>query len=242
MYQKVSSFKNAFLEPVLHDVSIGMQEENIRGDIDEIDYQCSQFQVFKEQTISNGLLVPSRVMRNLFLFTTAIGHSLEARFPEMDFVVNNLSFLCPENRKHCRCDVEAVVTRYCQGAVDATVAKMQYSVYRNDDSLDFLYLNCDKKPDSFFCNIAKMSEYDQFGLLGVILLCMSPDTVECERGFSTVNLQIFYTSQPREFACSSVYFLGWKNTGYISMALYKIRCLNLCLSIDPRIYKPWFMQ
>lgn len=33
-----------------------------------------------------------------------------------------------------------------------------------------------------------MSEYNQFGLLAIILLCMSPDTVECERGFSTVNL------------------------------------------------------
>jgi hypothetical protein len=33
-----------------------------------------------------------------------------------------------------------------------------------------------------------MSEYSQFRLLAIILLCMSPDTVECERGFSTVNL------------------------------------------------------
>ena len=29
---------------------------------------------------------------------------------------------------------------------------------------------------------------DQFGLLAVMLLCMSPDTVECEGGFSTMNL------------------------------------------------------
>ena len=63
-----------------------------------------------------------------------------------------------------------------------------YSVYRNDDSLDFLFLNCDKQPDTFFCKLLQMSEYDQFGLLAVILLCMSPDTVECERGFSTMNL------------------------------------------------------
>ena len=127
-------------------------------------------------------------MRNVFSFTSAIGYSLEARFPEMDFVVQNLSFLCPENRKHCRCNIEAVVNKYCPGMVDSAVAMTQYSVYRNDDSLDFLYLNCERKPDTFFCTIAKMSEYSQFGLLAIILLCMSPDTVECERGFSTVNL------------------------------------------------------
>ena len=124
----------------------------------------------------------------MFSFTSAIGQSLEARFPEMDFVVQNLSFLCLENRKHSRCDVEAVVEKYCQGMVDSAVAKMQHAVYRNDDSLDLLYLNYDKKPDTFFCKIAKISEYSQFGLLAIILLCMSPDTVDCERGFSTVNL------------------------------------------------------
>ena len=33
-----------------------------------------------------------------------------------------------------------------------------------------------------------MPEYDQFGLLALIIMCMSPDTVECERGFSNMNL------------------------------------------------------
>ena len=34
----------------------------------------------------------------------------------------------------------------------------------------------------------QMAEYDQFGLLGVTLMCMSPDPVECERAFSSMNL------------------------------------------------------
>ena len=33
-----------------------------------------------------------------------------------------------------------------------------------------------------------MPEYDQFGLLALIITCMSPDTVECECGFSNMNL------------------------------------------------------
>ena len=33
-----------------------------------------------------------------------------------------------------------------------------------------------------------MPEYDQFGLLALIIMCMSPDTVECVRGFSNMNL------------------------------------------------------
>ena len=193
VHQKIFGFKSAFPEPILHSTHHGshMRDENIRTDIDEIDYQCSKFEQLKQQCVPNGLLSPNElhvVMQNVFSFTSAIGHSLEDRFPEMDFVVQNLSFLSPENRKHCRCDIEAVVNKFCPGMVDSVFAKMQYTVYRNDDSLDFLYLNCERKPDLFFCRISKMTEYDQFGLLAIIPLCMSPDTVECECGFSTVNL------------------------------------------------------
>ena len=64
----------------------------------------------------------------------------------MEFVVHNMSFLCPENRKHSRCDIEAVVTKYCEGMVNVSIAKLQYSVYRNDD---LLFLNCDKQLDMY---------------------------------------------------------------------------------------------
>ena len=72
-----------------------MQEENIRTDIDHIDYQCTQFQQFKEQSISNRLLSPAHlheVMNNVFNFTSTIEKSLEIRFQEMKFVLENLSF------------------------------------------------------------------------------------------------------------------------------------------------------
>ena len=130
VYQKIFSFKCAFLEPILHNTGCGnhMKGDNVRTDIDELDYQCSNSEQLKEQCVSNGLLSPSElhsVMRNVFSFTSAIGHSLEARFPEMDFVVQNLNFLCPENRKHSRCDVKAVVNKFCPRMVDSVVVKMQ---------------------------------------------------------------------------------------------------------------------
>ena len=190
--KKIRGFKNAFLEPILRDVCAGMQDENVRADVDDIDYESSEFKAFAEQSISNGLVSHAEVhevMKNVFNFTAAIGTFLQMRFPEMDFVLQNLSFLCPTNRKHCSSsNIEAVITKYCNGMVNASVAKQQFSVYRNDDSLDFLLLNCDQQTDKFFATLAQMSEYDQFGLLAIILLCMSPDTVECERGFSSMNL------------------------------------------------------
>ena len=181
-YQKIASFKNAFLELILERVDDGMQDGNICTDVDNIDYECSQFQHFKEQAVSSGQLSSAQlhqVMKNVFYFTVAIGRSLETRFPEMNFVAHKLSFPCPTNRKHSRCDIEAVIKKYCKDSVNVTTAKMQYSVYRNDESLTHLFINCE---------IAQMPEYDQFGLLAMILMCMSPDTVECECGFSSTNL------------------------------------------------------
>ena len=48
--------------------------------------------------------------------------------------------------------------------------EMQYSAYRNDCSLDYQFLNSNKRPDMFFHQLSKVPEYSQFGLLSLILL------------------------------------------------------------------------
>lgn len=78
--------------------------------------------------------------------------------------------------------------KYCKDSVYATTAKIQYNVYSNDESLDFQFTICEQQLDKFFCKVANMPEYDQFGLLAITLMCMSPDTVECECRFSSMNL------------------------------------------------------
>ena len=135
---------NAFLEPILRDVHAGMQHENVRADVNDID----EFKAFAEKSILNGLLSHAElheVMKNVLNFTATIGSPLQKWFPEMDFVLQNLSCLCPTNRKHCSSsNIEALITEYFNGMVNPSVAKQQLRVYRNDDSLDFLFLNCDQ--------------------------------------------------------------------------------------------------
>ena len=97
---------------------------------------------------------------------------------QMRFVLQNLSFLNPENRKHSKCNIEAIINRFCK---EITTAKLQYSAYRNDDSLEFLFLNSRQRADIFFINPQKCQNI-------ISSDCLSPDTVECERGFSTMNL------------------------------------------------------
>ena len=66
--------------------------------------------------------------------------------------------------------------------------RLNHSMHCTDDTLDFLAMRCENKADKYFCALAKVPEYDQLGALALELLCMSPDTVECERAFSHMNL------------------------------------------------------
>ena len=79
-----------FLEPILHNVDIVMQDENIRNDIDDINYDISVFRQFKGQFVSRGQISYARlhiVMKNCFEFKHAIGKSLESWFPDLQFVL-----------------------------------------------------------------------------------------------------------------------------------------------------------
>ena len=104
-YQKIASFNNAFLEPILNQVHNGMQDGNIRTDVDDIDYEWPIITVQGASNIRCSNAQLHQVMKNVF-FAVAIGRSLESRFPEMNFVVCNL---CPTNTKHSRCYIEVVI-------------------------------------------------------------------------------------------------------------------------------------
>ena len=99
-------------------------------------------------------------------------------------MLSNLSFLNPENQKFCSSDI----LKYGNEKFETVQVKSQYAFYRNDDTLDFLAMGSNNKPDKFFCAISKLPQYTQFGQLALELLCMGPDTVECERAFSHMNL------------------------------------------------------
>lgn len=179
------------LEPILLLKDTGLVEENLRSDIDDIVYPGDELIRFREQAVTSGQLSTGQmhvVLRNMYEFVVTTGKALESRFPELPFVISNLSFLNPENRKFSNSDISAVAAKYSSGRIDVVKVKSQYAFYRNDDTLDFLAMRCDNKPDRYLYLLAQLPECDQFGALALELLCMSPDTVDCERAFSHMNL------------------------------------------------------
>ena len=190
-YQKIKCFMQTLLEPVLVQKDLGLTENNLRMDIDNIVYPGDELIRFREQAVTSGQLSMEQmhvVLCSMYEFVVSTGKALESRFPELSFVLSNLSFLNPANRKFSNSDISAVVAKYSNGRVSIVKVKSQYAFYKNDDTLDFLAMRCENKPDRFFSALAKIPEYGEFGALALDLLCMSPDTVECERAFSHMNL------------------------------------------------------
>ena len=190
-YQKIKCFMQTLLEPVLVARDMGLTEENLCVDVESIVYPGDELMQFREQAVTSGQISTGQmqaVMRNMYNFVVATGKALESRFLELPFVLSNLSFLNPENWKFCNSDISAVTLKCSNERFETVQSKSQYALHRNDNTLDFLAMRCDNKPDKFFCAISKLPEYAQFGLLALELLCMGPDTVECERAFSHMNL------------------------------------------------------
>ena len=72
------------------------------------------------------------VLTNMYQFVVTTGKALESRFPELPFVLSNLSFLNPQNRKYSDSDITAVVSKFSNGRFDVTKVKSQYALYRNE--------------------------------------------------------------------------------------------------------------
>lgn len=75
-------------------------------------------------------------MKNIFALLLSL-KVFESHFPEIDFAVLDLSFLCLTSRKYSKYDihVEAVINKYRKNAIYVTTARMQHNIYRNDESI-----------------------------------------------------------------------------------------------------------
>ena len=93
-YQKIAGFKKMFLEPILHEVEGGLHESNIRKNVDNIDYDCTQFDDFKDKVISSGQLSYAQlheVMKNIFKF-----HSCYRQITRFPF--SRTGLCCPKRQ------------------------------------------------------------------------------------------------------------------------------------------------
>lgn len=128
----------------------------------------------------------------MLLYVKTISLSLIDRFPEMDFIIDNTSFLDPSLRHLHKVNIPALVDRFNTDTdpfnFNVSAISTQYTMYCNDSSLDISYELCQKNQVTFWCELYDESDdYNDLAKLAILLLSVSPSSVICERGFSSMN-------------------------------------------------------
>ena len=116
---------------------------------------------------------------------------MKKRFPEIDFIINNTLFLDPWLRNMQQPDFSALVDRFNhdEGPITFSIdtIRMQYSLFKNDGTLDVQFSLCKDDTVKFWCLLYDGDEYRELASLALFLLSISPTSVICERGFSVMN-------------------------------------------------------
>ena len=211
VYSKISTVTVTLLEPVVKDISVSGEERfsssnmvevnpDTYGTEGELKFLGGEFNEYWKQVQDNAdltILEQKQVLNNCQAYIIQIAKSLDQRFPEANFIMTTCSFLSPPRRKHQIVNVQAVIERFDNKYFDFDAVERGYHSYRNDDLLDYLYDEKYRKESGgeavdnvvgFWCDLYQnFPEYKELAKLAILLLTLTPDTCECERGFSVMN-------------------------------------------------------
>ena len=180
---------------MLENPEIGAVSSNLRPLNDAIhQFYGSDFQQHLSQCIDHSLLTENQVSnakKAMHSYLVTLSNSLDARFPELEFMTRNLSFTDPPKRKLHQCNIVEVIEKFDNGegvTFCKTTVRKQYRNYCNDTTLDFLFeVQSNSNPVAFFIKLYNDEEYSQLASLALLVYSLSPDSVACERGFSSMN-------------------------------------------------------
>lgn len=162
-YATIRDAVQEFAEPIVWDERKSWEEllsdDNVHDFGSDLVFHVSEFLTLKEQLIENGVLTgdqAEQVHRNCNRFIMDTTRAIQTRFPELPFVILNVSFLVPEYRssiqvKHC--NIAAAVERFTPNRFEVVV-KDQFRSYCFTSDLDQLR-ETSHGPDNFFCHCFK---------------------------------------------------------------------------------------
>ena len=210
MIYKFSTVSATSLEPVVKDTILPVEEKlsasnqiavdpDTYGNEGELKFMGREFKEYWKQIQDNGdltILGQKQVLKSCQAYIVQVAKSLHQQFPEAAIILSTCSFQCP--RKHQIIDMQAAVERFDNNYFDFNAVKRGYHSYRKDDLLHYLYEEKYKEPCSggevtenvvgFWSDLYQnFPEYKDIAKLALLLMAITSDTCECERGFSVMN-------------------------------------------------------
>ena len=193
-YCKIKAFR-ALLELLLVNPEGGVDDSNLTpAEECVINFYGNEFQKHVSQCEEHDLIPASQMShakKTMYAYLLAVGKVIDSRFPELEFMTTNLSFIDPPQRKLRQCNIAAIIEKFDNGEnikfCETTITK-QYRKYCYDRTLDFLYeVSSNRNPVSFFIKLSGDEDYSELARIALLIYSLSPDSVACERGFSSMK-------------------------------------------------------
>ena len=174
-----------------------LELEELTGDFDDkVDFHGHRFMEYYREVVDNDLLTRqerSVVVQSCFNYMRSVGQGLLNRFPDLQFVLSHLAWVNPNNRNKHHITIYDVVKKFDDNEkyFDLEEIDRQYKKYRYDTVLEEFFVDdCKKDVTKFWCHLLKHmgGEYGELARLALLILCLSPDNMESERGVSVLNL------------------------------------------------------
>ena len=160
--------------------------------IDEVEFTGKNFDDFLqecEDETSLTLRDQNRVKKSV-QYVVDVYRAYLARYPESE-VFLECSFLDSVHKHLSFCNISSVLKKLDPKGhkYDKQLLTQQYQRYRVDKSLDLHFTEENgKDPVAFFVDLYNYSEYSELAKMCLHLYTISPDSVECERAISNLNL------------------------------------------------------
>ena len=202
-YGQIMAVVKTVAEPIVRDkTTVDLLSDDNLLPLSEVNYgddgffkvPGEDFNKYWKEMEENALFTSSEkqaILKNCHSLLLETTRNLLVRFPELDFVIQNLRFVDPRRRERICCNLEEVLDRFDDNFLDRASVLQEYALFRNDQTLDAL-LEVDARdgpvtPCTFWCQLYKIGQYKELAKLAVLVMTLTPDTVECERGFSCMN-------------------------------------------------------
>ena len=112
-YCKIRAFKTTLMEPILLYSAKNTTDDNVRDIYDMFEhFSGTEFQKHLQQVQEHSLLTERQIsdaQKAMYSYLLMLGKIIEQRFPELNFMTEQLSFTDPPQRKFHQCDTNLLI-------------------------------------------------------------------------------------------------------------------------------------
>ena len=186
-YCTLQSFRRAFAVPVLKNVSGSANDSENHVEMSEVVFHGANFNKLFSECQSKSDLTEEQleqIRAQCIKFILRTVQELDNRFPESKFIIDNFSFLNPNNRSIHSTDIMELATRF--SVANPEDVSREYSRYLHDQNVDDCWHHCQGNLVKLWAQLQNEG-YSGLSNIAFGIMAMCPENASCERAFSIMK-------------------------------------------------------